>query len=217
MQKRINYPCSTLAFFPSRKVPRYSSMGVFHHVNASCNCCSDLGQWDNTFWLRVSSLSSPITSVPIKWIWFLASYTMSSCRRRRVICWSYLHKLMMAPGNVHASKQRCDWASLSLPALGVCVSVRGSPGVSVTQGSKARRENRWGEEVKRGELINSAAGERREEFVNIGGIFRQFSDKRQLHQREKETVWIECYWNTAFMMKHSLIHTQCSLLLTIRL
>lgn len=33
----------------SRKAPRYTGVGVFHRVNASCNCCGDLGQWDKTF------------------------------------------------------------------------------------------------------------------------------------------------------------------------
>lgn len=110
--KRINYPGSTVAFLAPRRAPRYAHLGLFHRVNASCNCCGDSGQRDNTSWLRVSSLS---TSVPIKWIWFLASYTPSLCGRRRFMCWSYLHKVMMASGNVSTSKQRCDWASLSLP------------------------------------------------------------------------------------------------------
>lgn len=129
----------------------------------------------------MSGLSSPISSVPIKWIWFLASYTLSSCRRRRVICWSYLHKVMMAPGSARASKQRCDWAALSLPALGAHVSVRGSPGISVTQGSKARREDRWGEERERGELINSAEGER--SLLMLEAFYDSFLGKREWHQR----------------------------------
>lgn len=67
----------------------------------------------------------------------------------------------MAPGSVRASNRGVTKRLyLPPPALGVHVSARGSRGISVTQGSKARQEDRWGEEVGRGELINSAEGER---------------------------------------------------------